>query len=75
MGGSRWLSAIFVFTSLMIVDDLDAFRRAFAPDKAQPPLVVDPDGVLAPPVTVQCLEAVSWDCRHVFQLLGIIQHS
>src|ERR1019366_9045079 len=47
MGGSRSLLVIFVFTSLMIIDDLDAFRRAVAPDEANSPLVVDPDTMLA----------------------------
>jgi hypothetical protein len=46
MGGSRFLLAILVFTSLMIIDDLDAFRRAFAPDEADSPLIVDPDTML-----------------------------
>jgi hypothetical protein len=30
----------------MIVDDLDPFRRAFAPDEADWPLIVDPNTVL-----------------------------
>ena len=59
----------------MIVDDLDSFRRAFSPDKAQSPLVVDPDAVLTLPVAVQCIEAVSWDRRQVLQPLSVIQHS
>lgn len=46
MGGSRSLLAILVFTSLMIVDNLDAFCRVFAPDEADLPLIVDPDTML-----------------------------
>src|ERR1017187_1244338 len=64
MGGSRSLLAIFVSTSLMITDDLDAFRRAFAPDEA--------DSTLG--VAVQRLEPVSRNCRHILQLLGVVQH-
>src|ERR1035437_8813715 len=74
MGGSRSLLVIFVFTSLMIIDDLDAFRRAVAPTEANSPLVVDPDTMLALPVTTQRLKSVSWNCRHVLQLLGVVQH-
>src|SRR5665811_1207236 len=74
MGGSRSLLVIFVFTSLMIIDDLDAVRRAVAPTEANSPLVVDPDTMLALPVTTQRLKPVSWNCRHVLQLLGVVQH-
>ena len=66
--------AVFIFTSLMIIDDLDAFRRAFAPGEADSPLIVDPDTVLTLPVTAQSLKPVSWNCRHVLQLPGIVQH-
>jgi hypothetical protein len=59
----------------MIVDDLDSFGGAFPSGKAHSPSIVDPDAVLTFPVAVQCLEAVSWNCRHVFQPLGVIQHS
>ena len=59
MGGSRSLFAIFVFTSLMIIDNFDAFRRAFAPDEADSPLIVDPDTVLPQSVADQGLEMVS----------------
>jgi hypothetical protein len=58
----------------MIIDDLDAFRRAFAPDEADSPLIVDPDTMLTLPVTAQSLKPVPWNCRHVLQLLGIVQH-
>src|ERR1019366_6869129 len=74
MGGSRSLLVIFVFTSLVIIDDLDALRRAVAPDEANSPLVVDPDTMLTLPVTAQGLKPVSWNRRHVLQLLGVVQH-
>src|ERR1022692_1063072 len=48
----------------MIIDDLDAFRRAFAPDEA--------DSTLG--VTAQRLEPVSRNCRHILQLPGVVQH-
>src|ERR1019366_808067 len=74
MGGSRSLLVIFVFTSLMIIDDLDAFRRAVAPDEADSLLIVDPDTMLTLPGTAQRLKPVSWNCRHALQLLGVVQH-
>jgi hypothetical protein len=63
----------------MIIDDLDAFRRALAPDEADSPLgslmwIVNPDTMLTLPVTAQRLKPVSWNCRHVLQRLGIVQH-
>src|SRR5450759_5276096 len=74
MGGSRSLLVIFVFTSLVIIDHLDAFRCAVAPTEANSPLVVDPDTMLTLGVTAQRLKSVSWNCRHVLQLLGVVQH-
>src|ERR1035438_3381809 len=37
----------------MIIDDLDPFRRAFPPDEADPPLIVDPDTILPLPCRPQ----------------------
>lgn len=67
--------AILVFTSLMIIDDLDAFRRTFAPDEANSPLIVDPDTVPILSAAAQSFQPVSWNCRHVLQFLGVLQHS
>jgi hypothetical protein len=58
----------------MIIDNLDAFRRAFAPDEADSPLIVDPDTMLTLSVTAESLKPVSWNCRHVFQFPGVVQH-
>ena len=58
----------------MIIDDLDPFRRACAPEEADPPLIVDPDTMLTLPVAAQSLKPVSWNCRHVLQLLRVVQH-
>ena len=64
----------FVFTSLMMIDDLDPLRRAFAPTEADSPLIVDPDTMLTLPVAAQRLKPVSRNCRHVRQLLSVVQH-
>src|ERR1039458_9918076 len=74
MGGSRSLLAIFVFTSLMVIDDLDALRRALAPDEADSPLIVDADTELTLPVAAQSLKPVSRNCGHVLQFPGVVQH-
>jgi hypothetical protein len=64
----------FVFTSLVIIDDLDALRRAFAPEEVDSPSIVDPDAILTLPVSTKRLKPVSRNCRHVLQFLGVVQH-
>ena len=58
----------------MIIDDLDAFGSAFAPEEADTPLIVDPDTMLPLPVTSQSLQTVSWDCRQVLQGSRVVQY-
>lgn len=58
----------------MVIYDLDRFRRALAPDKADSPSIVDSDAILTFPVAAQSLKPVSWDCRQILQILGIVQH-
>jgi hypothetical protein len=41
----------------VVVHDLDTFRTSVGPGEADPPLVVDPDAVLAPSVALQRLQA------------------
>ena len=38
------------------------------------PLIVDPDTMLTLGVTAQRLKPASWNCRHIHQLLGVVQH-
>jgi hypothetical protein len=59
----------------VIIDDLDVFRSAISPDKADPPLIVDADTVLTRPVTAQRLQPVSWNCRHILQLPGVVEQT
>jgi hypothetical protein len=75
MGGSGSLLAIAVFTSLMIIDDLDALCGTLMPVEADSPLVIDPDAVLTLPVATQSLKPVFGDGCQVLQVLGIIQHA
>ena len=44
----------------MIVTDLHLAGISSSPTKAEPPLVVDPDGMLPGEITLQRLEAVAW---------------
>src|SRR6185312_567646 len=57
-----WIGAnlLIAFTSSVVVNDLDVFRASVGPGEADPPLVVDPDAVLAPSVALQCLQPVAW---------------
>src|ERR1035441_7993661 len=47
-----------------------SFRRATVPMLPN----LDRDTVLTMPVAAQSLKPVSWNCRHVLQLPGIVQH-
>ena len=55
---------VFMFVSgfgfgLMVVDDFDLFGVRAGPDKANAPLVVDTDGMLAGTIALQGLEPVA----------------
>jgi hypothetical protein len=51
----------------VIVDDLDVFGACIGPGETDPPLIVDPDTVLALTVTTQCLQSIAWWCPHVVE--------
>jgi hypothetical protein len=57
---------------LVIVNDFYVGRpgRSVSPLKANPPLVVDADAVLAPAVATQCLELVARQGREVAERSG-----
>src|ERR1039458_3125303 len=74
MGGSRSLLAIFVSTSLMIIHDLDAIPCTIATDEADSPLIVATDPMLTLCITAQRLQPASWNCPHVLQFPGVVQH-
>src|SRR5262245_39052423 len=59
----------------MIVHDLDVdrSRRALRPLKANPPLVIDADAVLALTVAVQSFQTVARYRRQIVQALGRLQ--
>ena len=48
----------------MVINDLNTLRMALSPEKANSPLVVDANAVLAPAVGLQCLQLVArWDAQ------------
>jgi hypothetical protein len=68
-----FIFVVFMLAS-MVVNDLDLFGTALRPDKAYPPLLVDPNAVLARPVAPQGFQVVGWRQAQVFQAFGGIQH-
>jgi len=61
--------------SVVIVDDLDlaGTRGPIRPREADPPLVIDPDAVLANAGTPEGLESVSRKCAEILQRPGDLQ--
>jgi hypothetical protein len=57
----------------VVVHDLDVVRITFTPQKADTPLIVDADTVLAIPVTVQRFEPIARRRRQVPQLRRAVQ--
>jgi len=59
----------------MIISDFDIMGIGADPSEADPPLVIDTDAVLSPPVAAQGLQSVRWRNPEVCKGLSIIQHS
>jgi hypothetical protein len=49
----------------MVVHDLDPFGATLAPHKADTPLVIDPDAMLAGPIAAQRLQPIARWCRQI----------
>lgn len=47
---------------------------AVTPFKTNPPLVINPDAILAPAITFELLQSISWWHSQVLQALGGIEH-
>jgi len=43
----------------MVVNDFDIVDIAFVPTETQPPLIIDPDGVLSLAITLERFESIS----------------
>jgi hypothetical protein len=59
----------------MIIDNFDVLRSAISPDETDSPLLVDSDAMLTSPIADQSLHPVSRNHRHIFQFLGVVEHS
>jgi hypothetical protein len=61
------------YSRLVIIDDLDVKGMPVTPPKADPPLLVDSDTVLALSITLQSLELIRTWNRKVLQISGRVQ--
>jgi hypothetical protein len=68
-----WMNSLCHFFLLMIIDDFDVIRLAVAPDKTQPPLIVNADAVLAEPITLQRLQVIAGRYTQKIQCSGGMQ--
>lgn len=57
----------------VVVGYLHLVGFSFAPDKADPPLVVDADAVLPPSISRQGLQPVPWGRSQVVEATGVVQ--
>ena len=58
----------------MVIYNLDLVGIAILPHKANPPLIVNPNTVLALPVTMQLLQSIGrWE-HQVLQIFGRMQY-
>lgn len=59
----------------MIIHDHDILRPTLGPDKADAPLIVDPDAVLSRSIAFERFQAIAWRGRQITQDLGVMQLS
>jgi hypothetical protein len=59
----------------MVVHDGDVVRMTILPTKANSPLLIDANTVLASPVTLESLQSIGRGHPQVFEALRIVQHS
>src|SRR5256885_994141 len=62
--------SMLIASSSVIVHDRHIPRRALAPFKAYPPLIVDADAVLSAAVAVQSFKAIARRNPQIVELLG-----
>jgi len=58
----------------MVIHDLDAVGIPILPEETNPPLIVDPDAVLAFAVTLQSLKTVGRWCLQIFKGTSPLEH-
>lgn len=57
----------------MVVGDLHVESVTCTPTKADPPLIVDPDAVLANPIPAELLQSIARRYAKVLECLGCIE--
>jgi hypothetical protein len=57
----------------VVIHDLNVVRISISPHEAKPPLVIDPDAVLALPVTTQSFQTVAGRCCQIAELGSAVQ--
>lgn len=63
-----------MFSPSVIIRDLDLMRSVSYPDKTDPPLIIDPDTVLADPSPLQSFQSVACRREEVFQVRRVVEH-
>jgi hypothetical protein len=58
----------------VVVNDLDVGGPGVCPGETDPPLLVDPDAVLAGPVTVEGFEPIARGYPQIVECLGGLKH-
>jgi len=59
----------------MIINDFNVVASIGLPDKADPPLVVDANAVLAFPVSRDRFKSIAWGNPQILNILGGVQHA
>jgi hypothetical protein len=59
----------------MIISDFNVVGSVGLPDKADPPLVVDANAVLAFPVSRERFKSIAWGHPQILNILGGVQHA
>jgi hypothetical protein len=57
----------------VVVDDFNVVRVAILPVKANAPLIVGPDAILASTMTFELLESIAWRYPQIGQRIGGVQ--
>ena len=59
----------------MVIDDLHTVGVTSHPAKADAPLVIDPDAVLALAITLERLKPIGWRNPQIVQGGGVVEHA
>jgi len=65
---------IILTSGSVIVDDFDVVDAILRPNKANPPLIIDPNAICARPISLQRFQPVRRGHSEILQLFSGIQH-